>query len=56
MRELDKKAEQATYLHQQLLYDKTLELTLGELIRTRGIKATLELLLWWHDHLKEFET
>jgi hypothetical protein len=55
MKELDKKANEASYLHQQLLYDKTLELTLGELIRTRGIKATLELLMWWHDHLKEFE-
>lgn len=54
MKELDKKAEEAIYLHQQLLYDKTLELTLGELCRTRGIKATLELLTWWHDHLKEF--
>ena len=55
MKDLDKKVEEAIYLHQQLLYDKTLELTLGELCRTRGINATLELLMWWHDHLKEFE-
>lgn len=55
MRELNKKAEEAIWLHQQLLYDKTFELTLGEFVRTLGIEATREKLKWWYDHLEEFE-
>ena len=54
MKELDKKAEEATWLHQQLLYDKTLELTLGEFVRTLGIQATKAKLQFWLDHLEEF--
>lgn len=54
MKELDKKAEEAIFLHQQLLYDKTLELTLGEFIRTIGIDQTKAKLKFWLDHLEEF--
>lgn len=55
MKELDKKADEAIWLHQQLLYDKTMELVLGEMVRTLGVKQTRAKLKVWLNHLGEFE-
>lgn len=51
----DEIAKQAVAKHQRLLYNKTLELTLGELIRMDGIHSVREKLKWYYDHLEEFD-
>jgi hypothetical protein len=52
---LDRAAKQAVEKHQRLLYNKTLELVLGELIRMDGVHLTREKLKWYYDHLEEFD-
>ncbi len=51
----DEIAKQAVAKHQRLLYNKTLELTLGELIRMDGVHNVREKLKWYYDHLEEFD-
>lgn len=51
----DERSEQAVAKHQRLLYNKTLELTLGELIRMDGVHNVREKLKWYYDHLEEFD-
>lgn len=51
----DKRAEQAIAKHQRLLYNKTLELVLGELIRMDGVSNVRDKLKWYYDHLEEFD-
>lgn len=51
----DEIAKKAVAKHQQLLYNKTLELVLGELIRTSTVHEVREKLLWYYEHLEEFD-
>jgi hypothetical protein len=51
----DEIAKKAVDKHQRLLYNKTLELVLGELIRMDGVHMTREKLKWYYDHLEEFD-
>jgi hypothetical protein len=51
----DEIAKQAVAKHQRLLYNKTLELTLGELIRMDGVHNVRKKLKWYYDHLEEFD-
>lgn len=54
-KKLDEIAEQAVKRHQQLLYSKILELTLGEMVSLEGITETRRKLLWYYEHLAEFD-
>lgn len=51
----DEIAKRAVVKHQQLLYNKTLELVLGELIRTSNVHEVREKLMWYYEHLAEFD-
>lgn len=53
-RDLDDVARAAIEKHQRLLYLKTLELCLGEMVRTMGIREVRKLLLEYARHLKWF--
>lgn len=50
----DEIAKEAAAKHQRLLYLKTLELCLGEMVRTMGVKEVRKLLLQYARHLKWF--
>jgi hypothetical protein len=52
---LDELGQEAIKLHQKLLYDKVLELVLGEMCEMDGISETRMKLKWWYDHLREFD-
>lgn len=40
--------------YKNLLQHKTLELLLYDMVGTRGVKETRDILKWWHDRLDEF--
>ena len=50
----DRQAQDAVAKHQRLLYLKTLELCLGEMVRTMGVKEVRKLLLQYALKLKWF--
>lgn len=52
---LDDIAKLAIEKHQRLLYSKVLELVLGEMIAIDGISHTRDRLLWYYNHLAEFD-
>lgn len=52
---LDDIAKKAIERHQQLLYSKVLELALGEMVALEGISETRKKLLWYYEHLAEFD-
>lgn len=54
-KKLDEIAEEAVKRHQQLLYNKVLELALGEMVAMEGISETRRKLLWYYEHLAEFD-
>lgn len=52
---LDDIANEAVKRHQQLLCSKVLELVLGEMISLNGISDTRQKLIWYYEHLAEFD-
>ena len=55
MDEIEKLAKLAIEKHQRLLHTKVLELVLGDMIAMDGIHETRKKLLWYYEHLAEFD-
>lgn len=52
---LDNAVKKAIEKHQRLLHSKVLELVLGEMIAMDGVTQTRQKLLWYYEHLAEFD-
>lgn len=52
---LDRAVQQAIEKHQKLLHSKVLELVLGEMVAMDGVRETREKLMWYYNHLAEFD-
>lgn len=52
---LDRAARAAVDKHRRLLHSKTLELVLGDMIAMDGVHNVRQKLLWYYEHLAEFD-
>lgn len=52
---IEQLAKLAIEKHQRLLHDKVLELLLGDMVALNGVHVVREKLLWYYNHLEEFD-
>lgn len=48
-------AKRAVDKHQRLLHSKVLELVLGDMVAIDGVHETRKKLIWYWEHLAEFD-
>lgn len=53
--DLDRAAKTAIEKHQRLQNEKVLDLVLGNMVHMDGVHAVRQKLLWYYEHLGEFD-